>query len=382
MSKLKKILIPVGIVLVGFILMKIFASFKPEIPVRQSQKRTRFVKSQVVQLGKVPTMIQAFGRLTSSQPVTVISEVSGVLFDGDVPFKPGQTFRKGQLLAKIDDRQIRLELNSAKSDLMNALSQVLPEFKIDFPDAYPQWQQFFEGITFRDKLPPLPTANDPKMKLYLARFNVYKLYFAVQNIQINLSKHYIYAPFSGAITSAALRAGSTARPGSQLGQIINLEDLEVEASVSNSDLRWINLDAPLRLTSRDVPGEWSGKISRIGKVIDAQTQSVPVYIALTGGNRNMVYDGLFMNTLIPGSAVDSAFIVPNKAVYEEKYVYLVKNGELVYQPVEIARRQPESVVVNGGLQNGDTLVVELLQGVAPGVAATPVLLTINERSGK
>jgi multidrug efflux pump subunit AcrA (membrane-fusion protein) len=382
MSKIKKMLIPIGIVLVGFMLMKFFAAFKPEIPVRESQKRKRYVKSQVVQLTKVPTMIQAFGRLTSSQPVTIISEVNGSLYNGEVPFKPGQTFRKGQLLAKIDDRQVRLELNSAKSDLMNALSQVLPEFKIDFPDAYPQWQQFFEGINFQDKLPYLPPVNDTKMKLYLARFNVYKLYFAVQNIQITLGKHYIYAPFDGAITSTVLRAGATVRPGAQLGEIINLQDMEVEVSVSNSDLRWIKPDTTLQLTSRDVPGEWSGKISRIGKVIDAQTQSVPVYITLAGGDRSLIYDGLFMNTFIPGNMVENAFIVPNKAVYEEKYVYLVKNGELVYQPVDVARRQPESVVVNGGLQNGDTLVVELLQGVAPGMSALPVLTTIGERSGK
>ena len=61
--------------------------------------------------------------------------------------------------------------------------------------------------------------------------------------------------------------------------------------------------------------------------------------------------------------------MPRKALYEEKFVYVIENGKLSYLPVQVARRQPDYVIVNGGLDNGALLVVEMLQGVSPGMSA-------------
>lgn len=382
MKTVVKILISVAILAGGVFLMQVLASFKTDPPVRQPQIRPKFVQAQVVQLSDIPASVSAFGRISSAQPISLISEVNGEMQSGNIPFQPGQSFKRGQLIAKIDDRQIRLDLNSAKSDLLNALAQVLPEIKIDFPGEFPKWQQYFESIEFGKKLAPLPEVADSKIKLFLARFNVYKLYFTVQNLEINLQKHFFYAPFDGAITTTGLRVGATARNGTQLGEIINLEDLEVEVPVSTNDLRWVNRGGTIRFTSNELPGEWFGKIKRIGKTIDPQTQTVPVYISITKNAGDVVYDGIFLNAKIPGEIVGNAFVVPNNALYEEQYVYLVKDGRLKYQPVNVVRHQTESVIVNSGLQNGDTLVVELLQGVAPGMPATAELLSMAERSGK
>ena len=49
----------------------------------------------------------------------------------------------------------------------------------------------------------------------------------------------------------------------------------------------------------------------------------------------------------------------------------MEDGRLVYRQVHIARREPEYVIVDGGLKNGDLLVVEMLQGVSPGMLASP-----------
>ena len=55
---------------------------------------------------------------------------------------------------------------------------------------------------------------------------------------------------------------------------------------------------------------------------------------------------------------------------------IVKDGKLKYQQVEIARRQMDSVIVSSGLAAGDTIVTELLQGVASGM---PAITRINGR---
>jgi hypothetical protein len=101
-----------------------------------------------------------------------------------VPFQPGQSFKRGDLLIKVDDRQMKLDLNSAKSDFLNALATVLPEIKVDFPDRYEIWQNYFNSCGFDKELASLPEVEDQKIKLYLTRFNVYKLYFTAQNLDV------------------------------------------------------------------------------------------------------------------------------------------------------------------------------------------------------
>ena len=78
----------------------------------------KIVETRIVELDDVPAEIVAYGRLASSQPVILYSEVDGTLQRGDLNFRPGQSFKKGNLLLKIDTRQITLEINTAKSDLL------------------------------------------------------------------------------------------------------------------------------------------------------------------------------------------------------------------------------------------------------------------------
>jgi len=363
------IILPIVILIVGFIAMRILISMKKEPPKRATVARPKIVAAEVVALKDIPSQVTAYGRLMSAQPITLFSEVSGEIMRGSVPFQPAQSFKKGDLLLKIDDRQIKLDINTAKSDFLNAVASVLPELKVDFPEEYEKYQAYFDCCGFDEKLGELPETDNQKVKLYLSRFNVYKLYFAVRNLEIRLEKHYFYAPFSGSIVSADLRVGSTVRIGSQLGQIINLENLEVELPVPAIDIQWIDRSKPVTFTSSEIAGEWRGKIQRIGKNIDTRTQSVQVFASVDRGDQNGLYNGVFLKAQIPGTVIKNGISIPRKAIYEDRFVYTIKDGKLDYREVDISFQEPESVIATGGVANGDTLVVEVLQGVASGMLA-------------
>lgn len=363
------IILPIVILIVGFIAMRILISMKKEPPKRAAVVRPRMVAAEAVALKDIPAQITAYGRMMSAQPITLFSEVSGEIIRGTVPFQPAQSFKKGDLLLKIDDRQMKLDINTAKSDFLNALASVLPELKADFPDEYKKYQAYFDCCGFGEELQELPETDNQKVKLFLSRFNVYKLYFAVRNLEIRLEKHYFYAPFAGSIISADLRVGSTVRVGSQLGQIINLENLEVELPIPAIDVQWIDQTKPVMFTSSEIAGQWRGKIQRIGKNIDTRTQAVQVYAAVDRGNQNGLYNGVFLKAQIPGTVIKNGVSIPRKAIYEDRFVYLIKNGKLDYREIVVSFQEPESIIATGGLVNGDTLVVELLQGVAPGMMA-------------
>lgn len=372
------VVIPVVILAAGFFVMQFFSGLREEPEKKKPEPRTKIVQSVLVNPGNVKADITAFGRVRSSQPVVLTSEVSGEIMKGTLPFQPAQSFKKGDLLLKIDDRQIKLELNITKSDFLNALAQVLPEIKLDFPEEYTKWQNYFNQCTFESKLQPLPEAANQKIKLFLTRFNVYKLYFTVQNLEINLAKHYFYAPFNGSIISADLRLGSTARNGTRLGEIINLDDMEVSVPIASQDIQWIEMSQPVSFTSTEIPGEWLGRIKRVGKTIDTQTQTVPIYISVNNAASSNLFDGVFLKAKIPGKIITDAIVVPRKAMYEDEHVYLIENGKLSYRKVEIARQEKETVIIKNGFNKNDTLVIELMQGVFDGLPAVPILNSEDE----
>ena len=376
--KAKQIIIPASILIAGILLMVFFLNFKSEPQKRERVIRPKTVQAKIVELENIHSEITAYGRLASSQPGLLYSEVAGILEKGSISFQSASSFKKGDLLIKVDDRQIKFDLNSTKSDFLNALATVLPEIKVDFPDEFEKFQNYFNSCDFESKLKPLPKTNNQKIKFFLTRFNVYKLYYSVKNLEIRLEKHYFYAPFAGSIISADLHAGSSVRSGSKIGEIINLEQLEVEIPVATQDIQWIKHNKHVILSSSEIDGQWLGKIKRIGKSIDEKTQTVQVFVSVENKNRDYLINGVFLKASIPANIIENAVSVPSRAIYNENYVYLVKNKKLEYRKVDVVRRQSENVIVTGNLQNGDTLVTDLLQGVASGMPATARLSEQSE----
>lgn len=372
--------LPFVILIIGFVVMRQLLQSKKETPKREQPARPRLVNARVVELKDVRPHIEAFGTLRSAQTVSLTTEVSGSLLAGDVSFQAAQSFRKGDVLVRIDDRLVRMDLNTAKSDFMNAVASVLPELKMDYPSEYEEWQVFFDGCCFTDDFRPLPQTDNRKVRLLLSRFKVFTLYFAVRNLEIRLEKHAFIAPFNGSIISIHVQVGSNVGMGTPLGEIINLETMEVEIPVPAIDIQYIERSKSIRMTSSELAGEWRGSIDRIGKNIDTRTQAVQVFISINPSQTGQLFNGIFLKADIPAQTIKNAIIIPRKNIYEDQNVYLIKNGKLAYINVQIGFREADAMIVTGGLTTGDTLVTDVLQGVAPGMRAEVVLRAAGERS--
>ena len=110
-----------------------------------------------------------------------------------------------------------------------------------------------------------------------------------------------------------MRPGSNVRSGTRIGEIINLEELEMVVPLTVEDVQWIDQDQPVLLTSAELRGEWQGHIRRIGKTIDQQTQTVQAYILVDDADQ--LYDGIFLKAAIPGRTIESAVSFPRRALY-------------------------------------------------------------------
>jgi len=369
MKMVGKIAIPLVVIASGFAIMMLLFWSKEEEPKKPQPVRPRIVEAQVVELSTVSANISAFGRMQSASPLELVAEVGGKVVDGRREFRPGQRFSRGQLIAKIDDRQAIYNLNSAKSELLTALATALPEIKLDFPGEFEEWQKFFDACSFDNRLPELPEVTDSRVKLFLSRFGVYRAYFSARDLEVRLEKHYFRAPFDGSVVTAHLRAGANARVGATIGSVVDLSEIEVEMPISVVDVPWIADQAPVELLSRELGSRWVGEVKRLGSSIDERTQTVKLHVAIEELNRETVISGTFVEANMPGREIENAFTLPRSALYDEAFVYLVSNGELLRTEVNVVRLETESAVINGGLNNGDTVVVQALQGVSTGTPA-------------
>lgn len=366
----KKIVLPIGIIGFAVFAMMYLSGMRTEKSKKETSVRPKIVTTEKVTLGDVPSSIVAYGTVKTAQPVQLYSEVAGTIEAGDIPFQPAQSFKRGDVLLRIDDRQAKLNLQSKKSDLLTAMSRFLPEIKTNFPDSvYREWQNYFDALSVSGPVAKLPETDIPKVKMYLSRFNIYQLYFAVKDLEITLGKHRFTAPFDGSIQSVALYPGSSARTGVLLGEIVNLESLEVEVPVNASDIQWIDSSRPVRLTSDDVTGEWTGNIIRVGSTVDNRTQTVPIFVSIVPSTNAAMYNGTFVTAYIPGRIIPNSIKIPRRALYENKYVYVIEDSKLARRDVSILRQEVNTLIVTGDIRDNEVLVTDLMQGIAPGMPA-------------
>jgi len=127
----------------------------------------------------------------------------------------------------------------------------------------------------------------------------------------------------------------------------------------------------VRITSSEIAGTWTGRIIRIGTTIDIKTQTVQVFVSIDHRMGDGLHDGVFVSAAITGRRIPAAVTVPRRALYDEQFVYVVRDGALDLRKVNVVRKDPETVIVDDGLTEGELLVTQMLQGVAPGMPARP-----------
>lgn len=350
------------ILLAGYGLMRQFSGMKKLPPERPKVVSSNFVKVNQVDYRELDTEVVAYGRITSSQPLSIIAEVGGRLFRGQVLLKPGVNFRKGQLLCRINDAEARLTLQSRKSEFLNLIASSLPDFKIDFQEDYPAWQTYFENIEIDKPLQDLPEASSSKVKTFLATKNILRDYYSIKSAEENLRKYYTYAPYDGSIATVNLETGTVVNPGATIATIIRTDQLELEIPLEVGNIKWVKEGSTVEVTSEDGSQSWPGEVTRIADYVDPSSQSINVYVNVDAGPDSGLYDGLYLRAIIPGSRLESAMEIPRRVLVNDNEVFVVEKGVLKTRKVNVQKISQDQVLISpleaNGLNQGDSLVVE------------------------
>jgi len=347
----------ISMIALAIIASSVLGGMKEPPEMKKPPKIKKYVKTETVKYGAIPTQVVAHGRVRTAESLDVIAEVSGRMFRGSVPLKEGQSFRKGTLLYRVDDTETKLNLQSQKSNFLKDLAAILPDLKIDFPDSYETWEEYFNSINLDKKLPKLPDYKTNKEKTFLATKNIFSTYYTIKSAEANLEKYYFYAPFDGTISQVNLQSGSFVNPGSNIAKILRSDKLEIKVDVSADQIHWIEKGAETAIIDEN-GRSWTGKVTRIGEFVNENTQSIDVHIALQSKGERL-FDGQYLEAKIPGKYINNGMLIPRNAIFNGNEVFVLKDSLLKVREIKIHKTNTETAIFSG-LASGEEVVVEPL----------------------
>ncbi len=323
-----------------------------------------------VENGEVPVTIEESGRLISKNKIQIYSEVQGVMEQTSKVFKPGIRFRKGEILVKIRNNDYYANLQAQKSVLQNLITSALPDLRLDYPEAYTKWDDYIKNFDMDKPIGKLPEPDSDKEKFFITGKNIYTTYYNTKNLEIILEKYTIRAPFNGILTEALVTPGTVVRPGQQLGEFIDPSVYELELSISQSLLP--DLAVGKKVLVKDAENEdmtWTGIISRINGKVNTTTQTVQVFVELSGKN---LHEGMYLNAELNAKPKANAFEVERNLLVDNNNLFIVQDSSLNLVPIEILYRTNRTAIVSG-LENGMHVVTRQVAGAYSGMKVLPTL---------
>jgi membrane fusion protein (multidrug efflux system) len=363
MRKIIFTILGILLIVVSFFLSKVIIdskkTFKPK-----SEKVVKTVFTEVVENGTVPIVVSANGNLMAKQRVELYAEVQGVFKRGSKLFKEGQAFRQGETVINIDADEYAASVQSAKSNLFNQLTAIMPDLRLDYPDIYSKWQDYLSNFDMSNSTPALPELNTEKEKFFISGRGILTSYYNVKNLEQRLSKYRIAAPFSGVLTEALVTEGTLVRSGQKLGEFINPEIYELEVSISKRYTDLLKLGESVELTNLDDNTKYKGKVTRINGSIDQATQTVKAYIEVD--NKNL-REGMYLEADLDAKKEENAIEIDRSLLLDGNRIFIVRDSVLDIIDVNPVYFSDKRVVLKD-VPNGVTIMSKPLSGAYTGMA--------------
>lgn len=337
--------------------------------VKEQPKVSKIVKNvfvETVQNGRVPITVPANGSVTALRKLELFAEVQGIFQSSSHDFRPGQRYRRGEVLLNIDSAEYSASVQSAKSDLYNKITAIMPDLRLDYPEAFPKWEKYLNNFDINKRVPSLPQTESEKEKYFITGRGIISAYYNIKNLEERLGKYTIFAPFDGILTEALVTRGTLIRQGQKLGEYIDPTVYELEVSVAKKFSDLLKVGEKVALTNLDETENYTGTISRINAKVDQETQTIEVFIKVQGEE---IREGMFLKAMIDAKEEQNAIEIPRELLVDRSKVYVVRDSVLDLVTVKPVYFGKNSVVIKG-LKNGEKMLSSNVPGAYSGMLVT------------
>ena len=302
--------------------------------------------------------LKLFGEITSARRSDLRVSVGGQVIEVGENFKEGGVVRMGELLLAIDDFEYQ-----------NAVTEGQAKFDILKRDSDRAEELYLRGSVseqFKDNA----LLETTQQEIILAE------------AKKDLRDTQLFAPYDGVINDVVASLGKQVSTfNDKVGEIIDIKNLEVLFSLSKAQYGRL-LEDNQEVVGRAVSVNWTAgnktfnfdaNIARIGAEIKSNTGGVDVYASLLADSINisLIRPGAFVAIKVPDKTYNQVISLPDTAIYEDSYIFVIKNERLEKRSVSILGYDNINTLIvakkPSAIENGDMIAVTQLREAGEGV---------------
>jgi multidrug efflux system membrane fusion protein len=341
----------------------------------------------------VPVEVQVIGNVEAYSTISVKAQVTGQL--EKMFFHEGDFVKKGDTLFSIDPRPLEAALNQAKANVARdeaSVGQARANLARDEAQARyaksqaDRYQQLFEQkIISRDQAEQLRANADASAQLVVAdratiesaQANIGASRATVANAEVQLSYTNIKSPIDGRTGNVTVKQGNVVMANNlELMTITQVEPIYVTFAVPESQLTAVKTymaqgKLPVKAKPQDDANgeEESGYLTFIDNSVDTTTGTIKLKGTFANSDHKL-WPGQFVRVTLRLTTQQDAVVVPNEAVQTGQngsFIYVVKQDRTVEsRPIKVGARVDQDMVIQSGLEPGETVVTEGQLRLAPG----------------
>ncbi len=343
------------------------------------RERTTSVAASRAIRGDLVVPVVAEGTIRARHSAEIRSEIAGPIVA--VRVSEGDAVRRGQLIAKLDDREYAVAAEEARARYVAAISLLaIEEDSIPIPERASGTQariDELERLEQKGEITPeerlareiafdveAVTEGRYRLEVVAARSGIAAARAAMERARINLERTEIRAPFPGVVTGLLLSDGEHVAVGQTLCTLVDNADLEANVGVLESDIGFLDLARPALLVVSALDDTLRATVDVISPHFERDSRTCQVLLRLSNLS-GKVRPGMFVRAIVAGRTFPDRLLVPHEAILirdGRPLLFKVEDGTAKWLYVELGTRNDHlvdiaQVLQGGALAPGDLVIV-------------------------
>jgi membrane fusion protein, multidrug efflux system len=301
-----------------------------------SQIKRAFVPVEVVspQLETLSNSLSADGIFMPFKEMFLISETAGKVLE--VYRNKGETVAEGDIIAKVDDELLKIELSTVEANLSKLYKD-------------------------KERLGNLIEGEAaPKNKIEELNLGIFTAEAKQKALQKQISNTYLKAPMTGTLGLRFIEKGSVIGPGIQVAQLTNLDKLLLFVKVTEHDILQIKKGQQVKVTADVFEQEpLVGRVTNIGLKAD-NTFNYDVEIEVTNRKNNLLRAGMHAKAFFTFDNQRKGLTLPRKAIVgslQEGKIFVLQDSIVLEQKVVLGNQYGEKVEIISGVTAQNQVVL-------------------------
>lgn len=398
---LKNIIFCLIVISIGIVVFYIFASSRPVATAKQEVTDLPIVNTEMLSSVNYLSNIKTYGEVVSERILNIKYRDKGKVIKIGENVKNGKYIEQGNLIFKIDSFYIEneikeksasqkilyLKLKKAKyqiesSELKNkeiVIQRDIIKNQLNrrsavkskvFSDNSIDDLRLSLSIKEQNLIDNIELIEVLKIEVETLKLDIERLQIIIDKLKNDLIETSVFAPYSGHLSDLNIEVGKEITNNDKLGILSDTENLEVKFFIGGSNYHKLkqfkNNGLHKKISIKWMIGnkfyEESGKITRIDGAVNKEIAGINVYAKIQKSSSKIPL-GAFVEINLSSDLSSKVIMVPTSSIFNNKYIYLVKNSRLIQEEIVIISEEQDGVLIKDTNLSGNYMATTRLSSM-------------------